>query len=53
MFHYIICYTSLHYLLCSTTLLVMGFINKMITFASDKIPIQPYEDNRNHRPRGN
>ena len=31
----------------------LGFINKMITFAPDKTPIQPYENNRNHRTDGN
>ena len=27
----------------------LGFVNKMITFAPNKTPIQPYEDNYNHR----
>ena len=27
----------------------LGFVNKMITFAPNKTPIQPYEDNCNHR----
>lgn len=29
----------------------LGFINKIITFAPNKTPIQPYEDNRNQRTR--
>ena len=31
----------------------LGFVNKMITFAPNKTPIQPYEDNCNHRTDGN
>ena len=30
----------------------LAFVNKMITFAPNKTPIQPYEDNRNHRRSG-
>lgn len=30
----------------------LAFVNKMITFAPNKTPIQPYEDNRNHRHSG-